>query len=88
MEYREMKRIFETVEELESLSFDTLEQAKEWAKLFCSNVFNESEDSFDFDYEMLTGSFYKTNDGEIELSETLTVYDEHGEPKFDIERLL
>ena len=85
MEYTEMKRIVDAIDYLKSLSFNTLDEAKEWANLNCPNIFNESEDFFDFDYRMLTGTFYKRDDGEIELNETLTVYDEHGEPKFDIE---
>lgn len=86
MNYNEMKNIVETIDELKDLSFDTLDDAKEWAKQNCPNTMHTDEpDYFDFDYKMLTGTFYQRDDGAIELCENLTVYDEHGEPKFDIE---
>lgn len=86
MQYNEMKRIVETIDELKKLSFETLDDAKEWAKQNCPNIMHENEsDFFDFDYKMLTGTFYQRQDGCIELCENMTVYDEHGEPCMDIE---
>jgi hypothetical protein len=86
MNYNEMKHIVETIEELKSLSFTSLEDAKEWAKTNCQNLMNTNEpDFFDFDYKMLSGSFCKNSDGEIELGDSITVYDEHGEPKFIVD---
>jgi len=86
MRYEELKNIVDAIDELKELSFDTLEDAKEWARLNCQDTMNTTEtDYFDFDYKMLTGTFYKRDDGQIELCENMTVYDEHGEPDFDIE---
>lgn len=86
MNYNEMKRIIETIDELKDLSFNTLDEAKEWAKLNCQNIMNKNEpDYFDFDYKMLTGTFYKRDDGCVYLYGTITVYNEHGDPEFDIE---
>lgn len=86
MQYNEMKNIVETIDELKNLSFDTLDDAKEWAKMNCQNTMHTDEpDYFDFDYKMLTGTFYQREDGQIELCENMTAYDENGEPKMDIE---
>lgn len=86
MDYNEMKNIVETIDYLKSLSFNNLDGAKKWARLNCSYVCNNGEkDFFDFDYKMLTGTFYKRDNGEIELGETVTVYDEHGDPKMTVE---
>jgi len=86
MNYNEMKRIVETIDELKDLSFLSLEDAKKWVETWGGTVLNSNEpDFFDFDYKMLTGTFYKRDDGTIELCENLTVYDESGNPKFDVE---
>ena len=86
MNYDKMKEIVEAVKELKALSFNTLEEAKAWAKHNCSNVWSlEQPDFFDFDYKMLTGTFYERDNGQIELCENLTAYDENDEPFLDIE---
>ena len=86
MKYEELKNIVEAIDDLKSLSFDTLKQVKEWAIGYnWTRLVSEKPDYIDFDYKMLSGTFYKRDDGQIELCENITAYDEEGEPKMDIE---
>lgn len=85
MNYNQMKIIVKTIDELKSLSFKTLDEAKDWAKLLCCVVWNtDNRLSFNFEYGCVAGKFFDWEDGRIELCDVI-VYDENGEPVEDFE---